>query len=469
MSISKTRREEDQRAKPNILIIYPDQMRADAMGCAGNPIVCTPNIDRIAREGVRFENAYTSYPLCAPFRASFFTGKYAHSSGVYANHYPIPLDQEFLAEIFRNNYYQTGYFGKWHLNGGEIPGFVPAGERRLGFDTMIGFNRGHHYLSSIYFKDTSQPFSSNRYEPEYQTDQVISFLEACVDGSQDGPFFAMVNYGIPHPPLVGPDEYLKKYSPENIVIPTNVPGDENSNGKARTFLARYYGLITCVDDNVGRLLDWLDRKQLTESTVVIFLSDHGEMAGEHGRFAKKTYYRSAMHVPLMVRYPERFPPGNIVNSLVDPSIDTMPTLLDLCGFNIPATVQGNSYLSLLVGDRRPLREAVFYEILMERDGPENFPVPERGIRTTDWLYVRTQEKPIALFDLNSDPMEMNNLVGKNDYQETINYFDQMLVDHMLATEDNWKIEAVFPPQEYMSYEEGDRNISKLIKLATLEQ
>jgi arylsulfatase A-like enzyme len=298
---------------------------------------------------------------------------------------------------------------------------------------------------------------------------MIAFLEECVENSTDGPFFVMVNYGLPHPPLVGPDKYLEMYSPGHVVLPENVPGDDHMQEKARSFLARYYGLVTCVDDNVGRLLDWLDCKKLADSTVVIFLSDHGEMAGEHGRFAKKTYYRSAMQVPLIIRYPGYFPSGSIVNALVDPSVDTMPTLLDLCGFNIPSAVQGKSYLNLLEDDRRPIRQAVFYEILMEREGPENFPVPERGIRTTDWLYVRTQEKPAALYDLDMDPMEMNNLISNEKYQDTTAQLNQMLKEHMQTTDDNWNIEAVFPPQDYMSYEEGDRNIEKLIKIATCEQ
>lgn len=468
MSSSKSRRDFNQRETANILIIYPDQMRADAMGCAGNPIISTPNIDRIALEGVRFENAYTSFPLCAPFRASFFTGKYAHSSGVYANHYPIPINQDFLPAIFRRNSYQTGYFGKWHLNGGEIPGFVPPGERRLGFDTLIGFNRGHHYLSSIYYKDTLQPFSSHRYEPEYQTDQVIAFMEECSSDPLGRPFLAMVNYGLPHPPLDAPDDYLGMYSPDDVPISENVPRDGFLQDKVRGFLAKYYGLITCVDDNVGRLLDWLDRRQLTEKTLVVFVSDHGELAGEHARFGKKTYYRNAMKVPLIVRYPKQFPAGYVVNALVDPAVDTMPTLLDICGYEIPESVQGVSYKSLLEGGQSPTREAIFYGILMEKEGPENFPVPERGVRTLDWLYVCSKESPIGMFDIKQDPFEMDNLIYSTKHLAEIAHLDSILTKHMQATDDDWEIEAIFPPQDYMTYEEGDENIKRLIELAIFE-
>ena len=134
---------------PNIVIIYPDQFRADALGCASNPVVQTPNIDRLAKEGVRFANAFVSFPLCSPFRASLFTGKYAHTNGLLANHFPIPLGQSYLAEILRDRGYRTGYVGKWHLDGGRKPGFVPPGDRRLGFDHFVGFNRGHYYMNAI--------------------------------------------------------------------------------------------------------------------------------------------------------------------------------------------------------------------------------------------------------------------------------------------------------------------------------
>jgi arylsulfatase A-like enzyme len=450
------------------LIIYPDQMRGDAMSCAGNPLVKTPQIDRLALEGVRFENAYTSFPLCSPFRASFFTGKYAHSTGVHANHYAIPLGQNFLADIFRKNHYQTGYFGKWHLDGGRIPGFVPLGDRRLGFEHLTGFNRGHQYFDSVYFKDNDQPNTSSRYQPDYQTDQLIEFCESCLDEPQGGPFLAMINFGLPHPPLVAPEHYLNLYSAGDVHLPENVPQDAGSQSASRAFLAKYYGLIACVDHNVGRQLDWIDYRNLFDRTLVIFVSDHGELAGEHGLYGKKTYHRSAMHVPLLVRYPKRFPRGHVVYNLVDPAVDTMPTLLECCGFPIPEEVQGTSYLPLLEGSDSPIREAVFYEILMEKDGPEKYPVPERGVRTLDWLYVRNRETPLVLYDLSADPLEMENLIGSTQHQPVIDELDRLLNGHMDRTGDDWQIEAVFPPDNYDGYEEGDRNVADLLKYAISE-
>jgi len=454
--------------RPNILIIYPDQMRADAMGCAGNACIKTPNLDRMALEGARFENAFTSFPLCSPFRASLFTGKYAHSNGQCANHFPIPLGQDFLPGILRDAGYRTGYIGKWHLDGGVKPGFVPPGERRLGFDHFVGFNRGHFYFDSIYYRDTDQPFHSPRYEPDYQTDHLLEFMQSCVEAGDDRPFFAMMCLGPPHGPIIAPQYYQNLYSPDEVPIRPSVPSDPKSQKRARKFLAGYYGLVANVDHNVGRVLDWLDGSGLADDTVVILLSDHGDMAGEHGQYGKKTAHDASMRVPLLVRYPRRFAAGQTVSSLADVSVDTMPTLLELCGLTIPDAVQGTSYLSLLDGDAQPTRGEVYYEIIMQREGPESVPVPERGVRTRDWLYVRTENAPTMLFDLRSDPLEMSNLVDDANHRDEAAELDRLLRDHMARTDDDWAIEAKFPPPNFMTHQEGAENARRLLERATVE-
>jgi arylsulfatase A-like enzyme len=454
--------------RPNILILYPDQLRADAIGCAGNPCIKTPNIDRLSYEGVYFERAYNAYPLCCPFRASLLTGKYPHSHGLHANHHPVPLDQDFLAEILQDAGYRTGYIGKWHLDGGPKHSYIPPGPRRMGFERFIGFNRGHEYFGSIYYRDSEQPLTSKRYEPDFQTDHLLEFLEDCGSDPQDRPFFAEICYSPPHPPLEAPPHYLNLYSPDEVPIRPNVPDDPEVRKQARNYLARYYGLTTAVDHNIGKVLDWLDKKGLADDTVVIFLSDHGDMVGEHGLYAKKTYHEAAMHVPLIVRYPKRFPGGRRVSSLVDPSVDTMPTLLELCGIDVPEAVQGVSYLPLLEGGTGAVREAVFYEICKEREGPERFPVPERGVRTTDWLYVRNEQAAKVLFDLNKDPLETNNLVDSLAHRPVIEWLDGMLQEHMQNTNDDWKAEAVFPPPDFVSHEQGHEVWKQLLERAVLE-
>ncbi len=248
------------------------------------------------------------------------------------------------------------------------------------------------------------------------------------------------------------------------------PRQYDDKKDVQEFLAQYYGMVSNVDHNLGIILNWLDKKGLYEDTVVILLSDHGDMAGEHGYRCgtKKTPYRQAMQVPLIVRYPRRFPAGHVVPSLADVSVDTMPTILDLCGIKIPDNVQGRSYLSLLEGNPTPVRDAVFYEANKELEGPERFPIPERGVRTPAWLYCRTQETPKLLFDLKQDRDELHNLVADEQYRQHLEKLDTLLKEHMERTDDDWSAEAVFPPNGFLTHEEKTALQKKLIKEAIIE-
>jgi arylsulfatase A-like enzyme len=490
----------DNVKKPNLLMIYPDELRADAMGCSGNPAIKTPYFDRLAEEGVRFEKAFTSFPLCTPFRASLFTGKFAHSTGCCANHLPIDLDQEFLPQIMKDNGYQTGYIGKWHLDGGSKPGFIPK-ERRLGFDHFVGFNRGHYYLNSIYFKDTDQPYHCPRYEPDFQTDQIIEFMENALENDADKPFFGFICYGAPHFPMNMP-EYLKNlYSPDEVPIApktadpetqmeliadlqrndfplasgswgegTEHHGSLESEENVRKYLAEYYGMVSNVDHNIGRILNWLDKKGIADDTIVIVVSDHGDMAGEHGYYCrtKKTAYSAAANVPLLIRYPRRFHKNTVVSSLVDPSVDTMPTILEALSIDLPEQVHGKSYLSLLEGDSPYPRKEVMYEIIKQTEGEERFPIPERGIRTDKYLYVRREDGPKLLIDLEADPFELNNLVDNPEYAGLMKEFDLKIARHMEDTNDRWDIEAIVPPEHYTSHEDGIKALADCHARAIIE-
>lgn len=483
-------------ARPNILILYPDQMRHDVMGCAGNPVIKTPQIDRIANEGVRFDQAFVATPMCTPFRSSLHTGLYSHATGAYANHHPIHDGHPSLAGHLGEHGYRTGYIGKWHLNGGEAPGFVPPGPRRMGFEHFVGFNRGHYYLDGIYYRDTDQAFHCPRFEPEYQTDHLIEFLDGAA-ADDDRPFFGVVSYGPPHFPMDMPRHYRDLYHPDEVPLgPTSgdvelqrrvteellrdgfpaasgvwgmeggTRGYDDEEG-VRSFLAEYYGLVASIDHEVGRILSWLDARGLTENTVVVFLSDHGDMAGEHGYLCgtKKNAYRPSMQVPLIVRYPERFAAGRVVDSLVDVSVDTMPTLLELCGIDVPATLHGTSYLSLLDGRSEATRDAVFYEAHRELEGPERFPVPERGVRTNEWLYVRRPDGPKLLIDEVNDPYELHDLAADEAYAPVIADLQAMLDDHMRKTGDDWATEAIFPPPGFLSHEEKSEKQQRLAEEA----
>jgi arylsulfatase A-like enzyme len=495
--------------RPNILMIYPDQLRADAMGCAGNPVVKTPFFDRLANEGMRFTNAYTHYPLCCPFRASVLTGKYAHQTGMYANHFPIPANQTFLAPLLKQQGYDTAFFGKWHLDGGTNPGFVPPGERRLGFDHFVGFNRGHFYTKAIYYRDTDQPYHCPRWEPDFQADHLIDYLDERED--KEKPFFAYLCIGAPHYPNTMPKHLHDLYNPKDVNLPPGVPdpelqistqrmklsvdcaGDEaaldkskageskkgpfdtESEEEIRDFMAKYYGMVTGVDYNIGRILNYLDKSGLAENTLVVMFSDHGDMLGQHGSFCgmKRSYYSASMHVPFIARLPGRIPAGTTNDGLIDVAVDTMPTLLELCGVDIPSEVAGVSQLSALEGKSETVRDAVQYQIIKQLSckggGGGYLPVPERGIRTKKWLYVRKQHLRIALFDLENDPGELNNLVEDQSYAPVMEQLDQLIKKHMQETGDDWDLEANWPPPNLISKTEAKRIIeTELLVNAVIE-
>ena len=494
--------------KPNILLIYADQMRYDAMGCAGNPVVRTPNIDRLAGEGVQFTEAYTSYPICCPFRASVMTGKYAQGHGMVQNHFPLRGGQVFLGDLMGKAGYRTGYVGKWHLEGGPKPGFVPPG-RRFGWEHFVGFNRGHEYMSSIYYDNEGQAYHSRRYEPDYQTDQIIDFIaSASRAGAGDGkPWIGYVSYGPPHFPMDMPDDVRGLYDPGDVPLPPGVPdmdlqrrfqkrrneawcrgepdaghqshargdtipiGEPETEADIRRFIAEYYGMVHNIDWNLGRILDELDRQGAADNTMVMFFSDHGDMFGQHGYYCgiKSTAYRASMHVPLVVRHPDRFGPRKTA-AMVDVGPDMMPTLLEACGAGIPEGIDGESYLSVLDGRAEEARDAIWYQNFAQTGGnPREFsPYAERGIRTKDWLYMRHRDERIMLHDEREDYHEQNNLVGNPAHSALMDEFDARIDAHMKATGDDWEMAADFPPPDWVTHAEAKEHLEKVLLPSAIE-
>ena len=484
-------------SKPNILLIYPDQMRYDCMSPSGNTIVKTPNLQRLANEGMTFDGAFSSYPLCCPFRASLMTGKMAQGHGMYQNHFPLRADQEFLAEHLVDAGYQTLYVGKWHLEGGPKPGYVPP-DRRFGFQKFVGFNRGHQYQNGVFWRDGDQPYRCERYEPDFQTDHLLDFIDEAIEEKPDAPFFGFISYGPPHHPNDMPDHWRSMYNPDDMPLPPGwlPPGEQariqqerldidcEGNKKAalkskaaynskkplepetedeiRTFIAEYYGMISNIDHNVGRILNHLDAKGLADNTIVIFLSDHGDMLGEHGYFCgiKPQGYRSAMQVPFIVRYPDGIKAGQRTDALIDVGVDTPVTLLDIVGGLPLSEAHGLSFRGLLDGSEQETREAVMYQTFRMQDGAagEFTPVPERGIRTKDWLYVRQPERRKYLFDQNMDPLELNNLVASVEFTGLMDRFDEEIKQHMEVTGDDWDLQLEFPPPNFLTHEEAHNHL-----------
>lgn len=451
--------------KPNVLILYPDQMRYDCIGYTGNPVIKTPALNQLAENGAFFESAYTSFPLCCPFRASLLTGKYATSHGMLANHYPIPLNQVFLPQLMRNHGYETAWIGKWHLNGGRKHDFVPK-KYRLGFEHFIGFSRGHEYLSPIYYRDDDPtPYTSDQYEPDMQTGHLLEFI---AESRKKGkPFFAAVSYGPPHVSVdLAPESIKNLYRPDEVPLGVDVPDAEKE--KARVFLAKYYGMVQSIDNQVYRITSFLQFHNLLENTILIFVSDHGDLCGEHGGlYGKKTFFDGSMHVPFLIHYPHKIK-GKRIHQIVDPSVAIMPTILDFCGIDIPKDVQGSSLKKAAEdGEDRTLPDYVFYQIPREKEGPEKHPYAERGIRSKDFLYVEREGRPMVLYDLNNDPDERYNLAMQGREDELFRHHEELQAI-MEKFCDDWEKEACFPPPDFQTHEEGIRFNRELRQLAKRE-
>lgn len=259
---------------PNVLFILPDEWRAQALGCMGNPDVQTPHLDQLASEGILFKNTFANTPVCCPARANILTGTYTNRNGMVANDLRLKEDVVTMADLFSQAGYRTGYVGKWHLDGGpRLPGYIPPGRRRHGFQSWAANECNHNYFYNWYFRDENVPIITEQYEPEGWTERAIEFLYE----SQDKPFFLMLALGAPHDPYLAPEKYMNLYDPQKLMMEPNwVEGTRNGGRKE---MAAYYAAITAIDDQMGKLLHTLRELNIENNTIVLFSSDHGNMLG----------------------------------------------------------------------------------------------------------------------------------------------------------------------------------------------
>ncbi len=440
-------------ARPNILLILPDQMRGSAMHCDGNVDVKTPNIDRLAAEGMRFRRTYANTPVCCPARAILLTGTYPHVNGMIANDLRLREETVTLAEILREAGYRTGFVGKWHLDGGpRDPGFVPPGPRRQGFEFWAAYECHHKHFEPTYFRDSPKVITAHKFEPEASCDFAVEFLQS---QPKDQPFFLTVQMGPPHDPYGAPDEYTRQYIPERITPPANwqrakdtADGDE-SNAKAKqraalnrqirpgTFeeIAAYYAAITALDDQVGRLMKTLDEQGFDKNTIVLFMSDHGDMLNSHGLRRKRKPHDESARVPGIIRWPAGIPQGTVVDTLFS-HVDMAPTLLALAGLPVPANMQGADLSRVARGETTDGPDAVLLQIFVPYPG-DQVAKPWRGIITADATYARFEDEPWLLFDDKNDPAQMHNLVGDPAHAVLQSDMDRRLAELMRKNGDAW--------------------------------
>ena len=311
-----------------------DQWRAQATGYAGDPNVRTPNLDRLAKEGLNFRNAVSVCPVCTPYRAALMTGRYPTSTGMFLNDAALPDAELCMAEMFKAAGYATAYIGKWHLDGHGRESFIPP-ERRQGWDYWKAAECDHTYNHSHYYTgDSNEKRFWEGYDAFAQTKDAQQYLRE--RARSDRPFVLLVAYGAPHfPHNTAPPEYRALYPPEKIKLPPNVPvAMEN---RARPEAQGYYAHCTALDKCVGDLLTTLAETGLQTNTIVVFTSDHGEMLGSHGcpPMMKQVPWNESAHVPFLLRFPAvHGAQGRVVNTpLTTP--DILPTLLGLAAWRFP--------------------------------------------------------------------------------------------------------------------------------------
>lgn len=420
--------------RPNILFILPDQLRAQALGFMGNRQVKTPHMDRLASEGMVFENTYANTPVCCPARANILTGKYAHKNGMIANDLRLRESETTLAEILQKAGYRTGFVGKWHLDGGRRePGYVPPGDRRQGFEFWAAHECSHNHFNNHYFRDTDKQIQLGKFEAEGWTDLAVEFLEATKKDQR--PFFLTIQMGPPHDPYKAPEEYSKLYDPAKLEMRPNWKQVKGAPGPKE--IAEYYGMVTAVDDQVGRMMKKLEELGLREDTIVLLSSDHGDMLGSQGLRLKRKPWEESIRIPGLLRYPRAIKAGQRTASPFT-QVDFAPTLLGLCGMKAPKDMQGFDLSQLArTGRQASAPDSAFFQIFgpYVGDGTEG---AWRGVRTERYMYARFEDKPWVLYDLHKDPYQLNNLAGKPESEPLQRQMEAQLKRWMERTSDSWE-------------------------------
>lgn len=435
---------------PNILFIMVDEMKWNAMSCEGNPIVNTPNLDRLARQGTRFATAYTVAPICTPSRYSFFTSRYAHVHGSTDNQTPPREPQILLPTILKHAGYETAISGKLHFIPADLdydfdyfwsfaregPGKLPRWPEDLARKHPERKGRGLVPGSQPFPKDPlgkdlgKLAYSKEDTQTYWITDRALDYLEL---RNREKPFFLFVSYLDPHSPSHLPEPYFSMFDPKQMPVPEIPPNTKklreeeiaarSDNPRAgrhiiddpeiiRHMTANYYATVKFVDDEIGRLLRQVEADGLMDNTIILFTADHGNMLGDRGRWFKGVMYEGSSRIPLMMKAAEKgalaaqFNRGKVISEIVE-NIDVMPTLCEMVGVALPARgIQGKSMVQLVSGNESRWKNRAFAER------------GSRMIRTPQYKLIRNEARALRrgrgeweLYDLTNDPGEQRNLIA----------------------------------------------------------
>ena len=463
--ISIAEQQEPSR-RPNIICLLADQLRYQSCGYAGDEKARTPNIDRLASDGVNFHQAVSHMPVCSAYRASLFTGKYTTGTGMVINELRMNPNQTCLGHILTQAGYDTGYIGKWHLYANQRGdhfdpknSFVPRGPHRLGFDGYwAAYNFHHEYYGSYYHTESPEKifYGDHVFEPDAQTDMALDFLAKKASG--DAPFFLMVSYGTPHDPWVEsnvPTKFYNMFKDVQFDVPPNYSdeidpyGDgwsniEKSPEKIDEWMRNYYAMTANLDWNIGRILQAVDKTGLADDTLIVFTSDHGEMFGGHGRMKKNIFYEEAARIPFLMRWKGRIPAGSVSDACLN-TPDIMPTLLGMAGLNsrIPHEVEGMDLSHLAIGKSGPEPEAAFLmntgACAIWQDGHEWRALRDKGFTYAVYRGGGAGNLPRkeVLFDNVADPHQMKNLASDSVHRPHLEKYRGMLKVKMTQLNDTF--------------------------------
>jgi len=425
--------------RPNVLILYTDQQRWDTVAAAGFPWMRTPNLDRLEREGALLANAFCNSPVCMHSRQSMLSGRYPSAVGCVCNGVDMPPDIPTLASLLKPYGYHTANIGKLHFRSHSNRDHREP-HPSYGFDTLILSDEpgcyDDAYIKWVEQHDPSQvencrcdtppawtgaPICKRPREvhqpyvfdgPEHLThsafvaDETVNYIQT---RGRD-PFFCIAGFYAPHAPVNPPRRFVEMYDPAALPAPRRNPGEDPrglglSDDDWRRVRAFYYALVSHVDDQVGRILDALDKAGIAEQTLVLFTSDHGEHLGDHGLVQKgPPGLDSCAHVPMLLRLPGLVRPEARHEALVE-QVDVAPTILDFCGVQSPPFFQGRTFRPLLEG--RPYRERA--SVFMELKVP--FSHSWKTVRSHMWKYARRHSGEERLYDLVDDPHELRNVAA----------------------------------------------------------
>jgi arylsulfatase A-like enzyme len=422
----------EKNTRPNVIWVFGDQHRAQALGCAGDPNVNTPNIDTLAAQGVNFTAAVSGMPLCCPFRGSLVAGRYPHKC-VPGHEYPLPDGQPTIAHVFNNAGFRTAWFGKWHLGGikeseGRAALRIVPPEKRGGFETWVGYdNNNSQYDCWVHGGAGKEAFHYRL--PGYETDELTNLLirhireqgEAAKAG-QSKPFFAALSVQPPHNPYVAPPDFMARHNMARLQLRPNVPNIPHVLDTARRDLAGYYAMIENIDWNLGRIRATLVEAGLAFNTHILFFSDHGDMHGSHGQFKKMTPHEESIRIPFIIggEQPHGYEGrGNGSFAIPLNHVDIAPTTLGLCGISKPSWMEGADYSHRRLRKKPAAAEpdSAYLQSVVPTMHADSVDKPWRGLVTRDaWKYVCFEGISWLMFNLNEDPCEQANLAHNTRYR-----------------------------------------------------